>query len=322
MSEYADDYELVQYVIREGPKGDDKLAWYFENECQAVFAWLDKRFPVLNLGVSGVAAEAFIHLKEYGYSSLKCYRGEVPLKVFISTMVGRRLAKQAMRRVTKDGEEISSSNTEVTPQDERKQWHKLSMGPKKVAWENFIPLGKDVEATSYAFDSAKVEVFDLLSILPVEQQRILCCRFMDGRTAADVAAMFNKTPSQIDTIVSKARARLQAALASRYTSSVTCIAHSKEYANYADDERKQGRTNISTSRQLVADAASVLSEREKKILVYRYKKRMSCNEIGCILNLSDEEVKQIQETAESKLQREIVARKRRCRYGSTDGNYQ
>lgn len=211
------DYELAQYVLSGADDGDDKLADYLSKECRAVFAWLNRKFSCLDLGVESVMSETFIHLKEYNYSALKCYKGDMPLKTFIATMVCRRLAKQAARFSQKHGLVSSESEPVVTPENEKKRWKVMEDGPRRVNWDEMIPHGADREAVSCSFESEKVELWDMLSLLPVMHQRILVCRFMDGMTAAAVAEQFGIKPSKVDQIVKDSIDRIRDAHKSKIT---------------------------------------------------------------------------------------------------------
>lgn len=300
---FKEDYELAQMVLARSPKWDKAFAAYLKNKCIPVFERLAKKIWVLRLEAPEVMSETVIHLIEHDCSALKAYRGDMPLSAFIYTMVRRRLSKDGERRTKKDGIEPSAHRDVVSPELEKAKWRALSDGSRQVSWDDFIPMGKDADSASYSFDFWKVQLYDALALLKVDVQKIVKARVIDGLSADEVAEKYNMTRMQVYRIYNQAKEDLRALLEDRVGNVVPATRGVQNKCQKAPVKNESNRAKISESHDVARMVLSAFSENEKKLLGYRYKKKMSYEEIGAKMNMSLNDVRRILDAAEKKGQK-------------------
>lgn len=154
-------------------------------DCLPGFRHLAAQFrPTLGYETGEIISLAYQMLREYDWSALRTYRGDIPLHKYIVFIVRRRLGKLAKEQAARDKEERPLDETVVNN-----------------------ALGELYEERT-ANDNRRF-LYELLDTLPNRERRALIYVKLQGCTAEEAAELLNTTPQNVYNLTKRAMFKLK-----------------------------------------------------------------------------------------------------------------
>lgn len=154
-------------------------------ECLPGFRHLAAQFrPTLGYETGEIISLAYQTLREYDWSALRTYRGDIPLHKYIVFIVRRRLGKLTKGQAARDKEERPLDETVVNN-----------------------ALGELYEERT-TNDNRRF-LYELLDTLPDRERRALVYVKLQGHTVEEAAALLNTTPQNVYNITKRAMFKLK-----------------------------------------------------------------------------------------------------------------
>lgn len=182
MSMNAETQQLIDDFIS-GKAAAVKLCLW--GDCLPGFCHLATQFrPTLGYETGEIISLAYQTLREYDWSALRAYRGDIPLHKYIVFIVRRRLGKLAKEKATQDKAERPLDETVV---------------------DNAI--GELFEAQA-AIDNHRF-LYELLDTLPDRERRALVYVKLQGHTVEEASVLLHTTPQNVYNLTKRAILKLK-----------------------------------------------------------------------------------------------------------------